>query len=598
MKKLFLLLVGCVLALSASAGIENSQLWGYYTGDASGVTGLGASSGATTTYRVGIFVPGDGLLSGTTMTGVNVPFPSEATAPTEFYVFVGTTPGGKTLLNDTVTTVTAGYNAVVFDTPISIPATGLYVTYQFTASGYPIGVAQATELPGSLYLAMAATGTMNDYAGAGYGVAALQIYVEGMVLPNNAATISSADALPVLPGDMANLTVNLASDCVNGVNSVGYTLTIDGQATQNTVNLATPIAGGLMKRGSFTIDVPAPAQVGKFDATISIDQVNGVTNETPDTATFHVNTLSRKENRLCVVEEFTGTGCGYCPRGWVGMEAVKSQKSDKAVVLALHQYNSSDPMYLDYSKYAEVGFDGAPQCAIDRKIYPDPYYGMDEEGILEDVDFMNQFLPTVAVTVEGAFTDSTCKKIEVIASTEFLTPLNGYTLAFAITADSLTGGTSYKQTNYFYSNSKGNNVLPSMPELAYFYKGGQWAKSSVLLTFNDVVIASSYVNYKTQVPAFGSVETGDVEERTYTITMPTKTALKNALRYDQIFVTALVIDENGFIANAARAHIPYANPLAVENVSVEQAAVKTLRDGKVVILRDGREYDMMGTRLK
>lgn len=593
MKKLFLLMVGCVLTLSASAGIENSQIWGYYTGDASGVEGLG--TGSSSLFRVGLFVPGDGVLSGATMTGVNVPFLSGA-LPSEYYVYVGTTPGGKTLLNDTVTTVRAGYNAVAFDTPISIPATGLYVTYEFTASGYPIGTAEAVELPGSFYLSQTATGKMEDYAGVGYGVSALQIFVEGMVLPTNAVKLMSVNSMPVMPGGMTTLAVNLASECVNGVQSVSYTLTIDGQVTQATANLATSISGGVNKFGSLTIDALTPAQVGRFDATISIDQVNGVTNETPDTVAFYVNTLSRQENRLCVVEEFTGTGCGYCPRGWVGMEAVKSQKSDKAVVLALHQYNSSDPMYL--SNYAEVGFSGAPQCAIDRKIYPDPYYGMDNEGILVDVDYMNQYLPTVAVAVEGAFTDSTCKMIDVKATTEFLSAFDGYTLAFAITADSVSGTTSsFKQSNYFYQYSKGGDILSSMPELAYFYKGGQWAKASVALTFNDVVIASSYVNYATRVPAFGHVETGDVEERTYTLTMPTKAALVKALHYDQLFVTALVIDEKGQIANAARARIPYGDPLAIENVTAEQPVVKILKDGKILIRRGKECYGILGERV-
>lgn len=603
MKKLFLLMVGCVLALNASAGIENSDLWGYYLGETEDLTWLGGNNGGTTTYREGIFVPGDGVLSGTTMTGVNVPFPSSGARPAEFYVFVGTTPGGKTLLNQTVTTVTSGYNTVVFDTPIAIPATGLYVTYQFTTSGYPIAVADAPEIPGSLYLSLSASGAMDDYVGQGFGVSALQVFVEGMVLPENAVTLSSVVDEPVIAGEMASLTFNLSSNCTNGVNSVAYTLTINGQQTQNTVNLAQPIAGGLLKSGSFTVDVAAPDQAGSFAASISIDQVNGVPNETPTTLNFYVNALSRRANRLCVIEEFTGTGCGYCPRGWVGMESVKSQKSDKAVVLALHQYNSTDPMYISEANYANVGFTGAPQCSVDRKIYPDPYYGMGNEGILMDVDIMNQLLPTVAVEVEGAFTDETFTKIEVSASTEFLAPLAGYTLAFAITADSVSGTTSaFKQSNYFYQYSQGNDVLSAMPELAKFYRGGEWAQNKVALVFNDVVIASSYVNYRTQVPAFGSVETGDVEERTYTLTMPTKATLLGALRYDQLYVTALVIDENGFIANAARAHIPYdgpdGGPLAVENVPAEHSAVKTLIDGQVIIQRDGHEYNMMGIRLK
>lgn len=590
-------MVSCMLALSVSAGIENSQIWGYYTGDASGLTGLG--NGQTSTFRAAIFVPGDGILKGASLTGVNVPFLSGA-VPSKFYVFVGTTAGGKTLLNDTVTTASVGYNAVVFDSPIDIPATGLYVTYQFTGSGYPIAVADAPEVPGSIYLSLSATGAMDNYAGQGYGILGLQVYVDGIVLPDNAAEISSVNTNPCVAGSIAPVTVNLASNCNNGVKSIGYTLTVDGQATQNTVNLAAPIAGGLMKNGSVTIDVAVPAQAGAYSASISIDQVNGVANATPTTASFNLSVLSRQVKRMTVIEEFTGTGCGFCPRGWVGMEAVKTLKSDKAVVLALHQYNSSDAMYISQSNYANVGFDGAPQCAVDRMIYPDPYYGSNgENGILDDVDMMSQVLPTVAVDVKGAFTDTSYTKIDVSATTEFLMPTDGYTLAFVLTADSIHGTTSaFKQSNYFYQYSKGNDILEAMPELAKFYKGGEWAKSTVALTFNDVVIASSYVSSKTKVEKFGSVSTGDVLDRTYTLTMPTKAALVNALRYDQLFVTALVIDKKGQIANAARAHIPYGDPQAVENTSVEQPAQKLLINGQLQIRRGDNIYDALGRIVK
>lgn len=599
MKKLFLFMAGCMLALSASAGIESSILWGYYMGDASGVEGLGDGQSTATTYRAAIFVPGNGVLAGATLTGANVPFPSNTVAPRKFDVYVGTFAGDNSLLSQTVSSVKTGYNTVVFDTPIAIPATGLYVTYSFSGVGYPIGVAQAQEVPGSIYLSLSATGAMDDYVGQGLGILALQVYVEGATQPDNAASISYVEAFPALAGEKSSLTVELASNGDKGVKSIGYTLTVDGQQTKATVELEKPIVGGFNQFGSVAISANMPATVGRFEATLSIDEVNGVANETPTTATFSMNTLSRAEKRLCVIEEYTGTGCGYCPRGWVGMEAVKSQKSDKAIVLALHQYNSSDPMYISSNKYAAIPFSGAPQCTIDRTIYPDPYYGMDNEGILTDVDLMSEFLPTVAVKVEGAFTDSTLKQIDVKASTEFLTPTEGYTLAFAITADSISGTTSsFKQSNYYYSYSKGNNVLSDMPELAKFFKGGEWAKSSVALTFNDVVIASSYVNYKTEVEAFGFVETGAVEQRSYTLTMPTKSTLVKALRYDQIFVNALVIDDHGYIANAARARVPYGDPQAVENVSMDAPAAKMLINGQLQIRRGDNCYDALGRIVK
>lgn len=584
MRKFFTLAIACVMSMAAVAqtvslkrelglkhigmngaaasvvAAESEDLWGYYLGDAASLGGLGTEAAGT--FRVAVFVPGTGALSGAKISAVNLPV--MATRSTSVSVWGGATLGSKTAFNKSVESVTAGYNKIELDEPVSIPASGLYVGYTFTiasattqAEKYPIATAEGYAA-GSLYLALSATGAMDDYSGAGYGMSGLQVYVTGMNLPENGVSITAVQAEAAAMGSKSAFLIGLSSDSKNAVSSIGYTLTVDGVQTSGTKTLTPAIPAGLMKTGVAEIEFDAPSSVGSFAASVAITTVNGVANDVEATPfNFTVNTVTRVVPRVTVIEEFTGTGCGYCPRGWVGMEAVKEQREDKAVVIAWHKYNSADPMYV--ANYASLSFDGAPQCCVDRKTYPDPYYGESEESILTCVDNYNTSVPTVDIAAEARFSEDN-KNVTVKSNTEFLTNVSGYTIAYVITADSLCGSTSaWKQSNYYYQYTAAQaGILSELPDLQKFCKNGTWGKSSVGLVFNDALIASTYTAAgKSQVAAFTADQqvAGVKAASEYTLTMPTKTTLVNALKYDKIYATVLVIDNNGMIANAKRVRV-------------------------------------------
>lgn len=534
--------------------IEGTDLWGYYLGNnTADWIGLGTNQAGS--FRVAIKVPGDGVLAGTKIRGINIP---GIGAMTNVSGWAATGLANSTCIaKKSLGNAGAGYTVLEFDEPIDVPASGLYVGYTLTCSasnGYPIATT-GDDVPGGLFLAMSATGTLEDYSAEGFGVSALQIFVEGMVLPENGATVSGISCEAAAKGKTGTALVKVASNCTNGVNSVGYTLTVNGVETTGTASVSIP--GGLNQSGQFEVSFTAPDEIGAFPASVAINTINGQPNElSTEPVAFTVNTVTRVVPRITVIEEYTGTGCGYCPRGWVGMEAVKNQQSDKALVIAWHNYNNQDAMY--QANYAGINFSGAPGCWVDRKVYPDPYYGEVEEGILNCVNKYNKATATVDIKLKANFVDETNKKVYVTSDTEFLTNTTGYTIAYVLTADELAGTSSaWKQSNYYYQyTSSQAGILPEIPDLAKFCRGGEYGKSSVLITFNDAMIGSTYASTgKSQVPAFTKGQAGDVETSEYTLTMPTKAALVNALDYNKIYVTALVIDKNGQIANAARVRV-------------------------------------------
>lgn len=535
------------------AGLEGTNIWGYYM-DEPMDDFMGLGTGAAGSFRVAIKVPGNGLLAGTKICGIRIPALGKMT---NVSAWLATGLANSTIVTTKNATINAqGWYAVEFDAPVDLPATGFYAGYTFTSSdAYPIATV-GEDTPGGLFLSTTATGALEDYSAGGFGVSPIQVYVSGMVLPEDGATVSGVFCEATALGAEGTALVTITSNGSNGVSSIGYTLNVDGVETVGSATMSIP--GGLNKTDVLPVTFTAPAAVGAYTASIAINTVNGKPNElSTEPVPFTINTVTRVAHRMTVIEEFTGTGCGYCPRGWVGMEAVKNNQSDKALVIAWHKYNSSDPMY--QANYANISFSGAPQCTVDRKVYPDPYYGMGEEGIMECVNEYNTSVPTVEVIkLKANFQDETNAKVDITANTEFLTNTQGYTIAFALTADSLMGTTSsWKQTNYYYQYTQAQaGILPGMEELGMFCKNGAYGKSSVSIVFNDALIGSSYNSAgRTLVPAFTTGQAGDVETSEYTLSMPTKAALKAALKYDKIYVTALIIDNNGFIANAARVRV-------------------------------------------
>lgn len=536
-------------APAKAAGIEGTDIWGYYTGTSTDAFG-GLGTGSAGTFRVAIFVPGNEMLKGAKIRGINIPAISPMTKVSG-WVSSGLTTGDYIASKD-LASAKIGYNTLQFDEPIEITEKGAYVGYTFTSTAaYPIATT-GTDTPGGLFLALSGTAALEDYSVTSnhFGVSPIQVYVEGMDLPEGSASIESVDFRAAVKGAETKVKVNFNTTSNDGINSIGYVLNVNGTEKTGTLEFNPSIGRGYKISHEAEVSFTAPDEIGSFPASIALTTVNGKANDDLNATRFNVNTVSRIVPRLTVVEELTGTGCGYCPRGWVGMEKVKNERSDKAAVIAWHRYNSTDPMY--QANYAK-GFSGAaPACMIDRKSGEiDPYYG-NSSDILNDVDYYAEEVPFVDIYVEGKLNEANTQ-VYVKSETEFLTNAEGYKIAFALTADDLSGTTStWKQSNYYYSDSP-----TSVPEdLAIFCRGGEYGKSSVALTFNDVLIGSSYnAAGTTLAPSFQTSEAGNVEITEYTISMPTKATLKAALKYDKLYITAIVTDRNGNIVNAKRARV-------------------------------------------
>lgn len=465
---------------------------------------------------------------------------------------------------------TGEWHEVMFDQKVELNSSfeGLFVGYNYKqkSNNYPIGVSSKVEGPFYIYANIPASkgGNGEDWYqinSGGYGLS-IQLIVEGDFAPNAVRPLDFGE-FTVVKGKSKNVAVSLWN-IGSKLTSIDYTIALDGKAgAEQHLDFGKDFGLG----GTHSVEIPfaAASELGASTVTLTITKVNGEENAcVKNSATGTLYTVEREFVKRSVAEQFTGTGCGNCPSGHVAMHNMHNLYGDQFIGIALHQFNANDPMY---NASYDLGFTGAPQCMVNRSSgVLAPYEQMPEvlKASLDEIALTD-------VTVTGTFAEEDTK-VNATASVESLVA-GDYNIAFMLTADGLTGTTnSWKQSNYFCKGGGRYSSKASMPDdLKHLWDMG----SSYVETYNDVLIASSYVssNNKATLPTL--VANGTVSSE-YTMKMPTKVALKKALKLDQIYVVALLLDKKtGAIVNAGRARVT--GSTGIEDVTTGSEATVVAR---------------------
>lgn len=465
---------------------------------------------------------------------------------------------------------TGEWHEVMFDQKVELNSSfeSLFVGYNYKqkSNNYPIGVSSKVEGPFYIYANIPASkgGNGEDWYqinSGGYGLS-IQLIVEGDFAPNAVRPLDFGE-FTVVKGKSKNVAISLWN-IGSKLTSIDYTIALDGKAgAEQHLDFGKDFGLG----GTHSVEIPfaAASELGASTVTLTITKVNGEENAcVKNSATGTLYTVEREFVKRSVAEQFTGTGCGNCPSGHVAMHNMHNLYGDQFIGIALHQFNASDPMY---NASYDLGFTGAPQCMVNRSSgVLAPYEQMPEvlKASLDEIALTD-------VTVTGTFADEDTK-VNATASVESLVA-GDYNIAFMLTADGLTGTTkSWKQSNYFCKGGGRYNSQASMPDdLKFLWDMG----SSYVETYNDVLIASSYVssNNKATLPTLVAYGTVNSE---YSLKMPTKVALKKALKLNQVYVVALLLDKKtGAIVNAGRARVT--GSTGIENVNNSSEATVVAR---------------------
>ena len=464
---------------------------------------------------------------------------------------------------------------VKFATPYTIDSDTLYIGYSFDV----VELTERTQLPISLINEKGVQGlwthSSRTYRSwldkSTYGCSAMQVelsgfnandaYFEGFKNYYNQVNI----ATPI------NLT--LLNRGYNGIKSIDYSYSVGDKKVSDRLTLDTPIPACLNASTEFTITLPAIEAKGKYPVTFSIDKVNGEANGETATANSTMAIYNKLPKHRPVMEEFTGTWCGNCSRGWIGLEVMTRLHPD-FIALA---YHSGDVMQvIDQKNF--LGFDtenpAYPMANIDR-VYTDidPYYGADMTpfGIEEIWKKQAEILAPASLETEAAFTPDG-KDVKAKAILEFPEDANDadkYSIEFVLVTDGLHGeGQAWEQSNYLEENEKGDYPFP---EADIFFAG---SSSIPNMHYNDVVVATTrLLDGLIKLPAKVEAEKAFSIEGTITEV----DSIKNMANYPVIQdsknlrIVALLLNEKGEIVNGAQAKVTGYETTGIRNINTNAA---------------------------
>ena len=545
---------------------DNQLVMGPYTTDqvatsnqGLGVTGVPGTLGAYVELPYSVIEPFDGGQVVKMRVGL-------AQSTTISHIYIIPFQGGNLLdpiVSQAVSSNKAGWNEFTLTTPVTLNLQdydGVLMGYDYrqTASNYPMSCVNAGADMYNLYIyGNLGQGVSYYDMGNTYGNLSVQAIVEGDFVENKA--MPQAIGNIIIPfGIGKTQTLSVINVGTADLQSIDYVISIDGVAQpEQHAELASPVVFG--DKGEVEVFFEAAPIECTQEYSLTVTKVNGEDND-PANATIsgQAITTTKLIQRRVTVEEFTGLTCPWCPRGIVGMEMMRNRYGDQLVQVAVHQYSSvsQDAMTIAANKYARLNSSGAPSCMLDRMGEVDPYYGAngDNFGISQVLDALLAQPAFVGVTISGQWNEDSTQ----VVATAVIDPLfdaSEYDVEMVLIGDSLTGtGSGWTQLNNYASYP----AAQAGPDLADWCQGGKNGKSSVTgLYFNDVALASSYKNGRNQI-----------ERQTYSATQPTEVtctmalpttpvSLKNALRRDNMYVAALVIDPaTGFIVNAAKTQLP------------------------------------------
>lgn len=109
---------------------------------------------------------------------------------------------------------------------------------------------------------------------------------------------------------------------------VTYSYAAGSYTGSGTVNLDEPVEG-IGEFADVQVMLDAIPEIGTYPFEFTVNTVNGVENtDISSTATSSFVVMPFVPVIRSLVEEFTGFGCGYCPRGYIAMEEMPNLFGD------------------------------------------------------------------------------------------------------------------------------------------------------------------------------------------------------------------------------------------------------------------------------
>ena len=439
--------------------------WFGYCGEYYDCIGLGAN-GLNSTLEGAIEIPAElaSQWEGAKVTKVSIGFGTSSTMKAMVYV-TEDLEGYTATQQDVTFTKEKGWNEVTLDTPYTITGETFYVGYQTitqAATDFPLGIdgIMSPNSPGSWI------GIDNSFfnAGADFGRLCIRLGIEGDMpeslgvlineynVPEFAEVNTSFDTFFSLTNTGTIPLTGLDIQCFVGDEEVtDYKMEIWDElldANGNVVIMDEVPFGATVNvfisnlHGSKVGNVPVDVQINKLVGTTQTVEYSQVLSD-------NILIASQLFPKRFVIEEFTGTWCGWCPRGIVGMEYMQKNYPDQFIGIAVHSDDvMTSPSYQQIDNIYSGG--SYPSAVWDRVYYFDPSV----ETLQYYYNQVGNYPSPIGITLDAQY-DQPKNVINASANTTFAYNDSGtkLALAFAITENNVG---PYKQSNNFAGGGYGD----------------------------------------------------------------------------------------------------------------------------------------------
>jgi hypothetical protein len=317
--------------------------------------------------------------------------------------------------------------------------TGGYATTKLVSAGIQMNASTAFVVAGSPNLASIAGTDASPIDNSYYQ------FIYGVQASDQAKLRkASADLYVLVPGT-STITGEIQNLGSNTINNVDVRYEYNGTVYTSTLSNINLTSGNIY---SFTHNTPVNVSIpNPYSTKIWVDLANDA-DRTDDTLSKVITGLTYLPEKRVLIEEGTGTWCGWCPRGAVFTEQIDTVYPGTAIVVAVH---NADPMAnAAYDAGLGTLIGGYPGGCVDRK-----------SNDIDPTDFEVTYLDRIndvspADVGIGAFYDAATRVVDINVSTTFAANLTSdFRLNAVIVEDDVTGtAAGYNQANYYSSTSQ------------------------------------------------------------------------------------------------------------------------------------------------
>ena len=521
MKKIFFLfsLLLCLIAIEAKAAPTNCY-WGYCN---SKVTG---EFGSKTKAQGAIYIPAEvaELYKGKTISVIKVGL---AAMSENVKVFITKDLNGESATTKTVGKLYNGWNEVKLSSAYTIDGKGFYIGYSYEGNNKSMGHSEMYSPNGCW--ADLGDGWKNYATDSKYNALALtlQAQITGEDMPKDLWLYTKRNVIVKKNASCKfNFGVINLSPRIARTLQVGYTI---DDSEEKVAEFKTTMGSNVEKE--FSIDYSGFSKNGAHTVKFRLISVDGEADAYAGNNSDYTNVKVKDAipQQRFVVEEGTGTWCGWCPRGIVAFRHMAEKYPETFIGIAVHKSDA-----LTTNSYDKLTFKGYPGCYVNRNL-KNPT--SPEAGTLEVMH--NKYVanpPHIGVEMEANFTDDTKKKINAKALTTFFADEQNvnYKVSFVLIENGIKG---YKQSNYYAGGKHGK------------MGGFEDLPGSVAMDM-DHVARMNYSFYGVDGSIPTSVKADETVEYAAQLDVP-----KNIQNADNLYLIALLINSKGEIENAAETKV-------------------------------------------